>query len=245
LEFLAEPQLWIALLTLSTLEIVLGVDNLVVIAIAVGRLPEHRRSRARRIGLVLACGTRIALLVTLAHLARLDDETSGLFHLFGELISVRDLILLGGGIFLLIKGAMEIRDTIRGHNITKEAELAPASFGLVITQIALIDIVFSLDSVITAVGMVDNIPVMVAAIMLAVAVMIFAADPVGEFIDDHPTIRMLALAFIVLIGVMLVAEGFEIHIPRGYIYVAMAFAAIVEVLNLLARRKGNVPSPPA
>lgn len=236
MEFLSDPQLWIALLTLTTLEIVLGVDNLVFIAIAVGRLPDHRRSGARRIGLVLACVTRIALLVTLAHLARLNDESAGLFDLFGETISIRDLILLGGGIFLLIKGAMEIRDAIRGGNGPDKASLVPASFGLVITQIALIDIVFSLDSVITAVGMVNNIPVMVAAILIAVAVMIFAANPVGEFIDRHPTIRMLALAFIVLIGIMLMFEGFEVHIRRSYIYVAMAFAACIEVLNLLAKR---------
>lgn len=241
MEFLTDPHLWLALLTLTTLEIVLGVDNLVFIAIAVGRLPEARRSRARRIGLVLACATRILLLVTLAHLARLNDDSAGLFDLFGETISVRDLILIGGGVFLLIKGAMEIRDAIRGDNDSGEKSTLPASFGMVITQIALIDIVFSLDSVITAVGMVNNIPVMVAAILIAVAVMIFAADPVGEFIDRHPTIRMLALAFIVLIGIMLIGEGFEVHIRRSYIYVAMAFAGCIEVLNLMAKRKGGQP----
>jgi predicted tellurium resistance membrane protein TerC len=237
LEFLTDPQLWIALLTLSTLEIVLGVDNLVFISIAVGRLPEHRRSRARRFGLSLACITRIMLLVTLAELARMGDESGGLFQFFGQRISIRDLVLIGGGIFLLVKGTMEIIDAVNGGEVTPEGGRAPASFGMVIAQIAVIDIVFSLDSVITAVGMVNNIPVMVAAIVLAVAVMIFAANPVGRFIDQHATIRMLALAFIILIGAVLVCEGFQTHIPRGYIYFAMAFSAIVESLNLLAKRR--------
>ncbi len=214
MEFFTDPQLWLALLTLTALEIVLGVDNLVFIAIAVGRLPEARRSRARRVGLIFACATRIALLVTLAHLARLNDESAGLFKLFGEIISVRDLILIGGGIFLLVKGAMEIHDAIVHKEGLELKPLKTASFSFVIAQIAVIDIVFSLDSVITAVGMINNIPVMVTAILIAVAVMIFAADITGEFIDRHPTIRMLALAFIVLIGIMLIAEGFEVHFRR-------------------------------
>ncbi len=234
---LFQGELLVALLTLSTLEIVLGVDNLVFISIAVGRLPEARRSLARKLGLSFACLTRIALLLVLAHLARMDDTHAPLFHVGQQVISVRDLIMTGGGLFLLVKGAMEIHETIFGVAKEPLANGATAAFVWVIVQIAVIDIVFSLDSVITAVGMVRNIPVMVAAIVLAVLVMIFAADTVGEFIDNNPTIRMLALAFIMMIGVMLVGEGFSIHIPRGYIYFAMAFSAVVEVLNLAAKRQ--------
>ena len=237
MDFLADPQAWIALLTLSTLEIVLGVDNLVFISIAVGKLPQERRSSARRIGLVFACLTRILLLVSLAHLARLDDRTSSLFHLFGQIISIRDLVLIGGGIFLVVKGVMEIFEAISNDAGEPETKTASASFGIVIAQIALIDIVFSLDSVITAVGMVNILPVMVAAIILAVLVMIYVADPIGEFIDRNPTIKMLALAFIILVGVALICDGLGIHIARGYLYFAMAFSAAVESLNLLARRR--------
>ena len=237
MEFLSDPQAWIALLTLSTLEIVLGVDNLVFISIAVGGLPHERRSSARRIGLAFACITRILLLVSLAHLARMDDRTSSLFHLFGQVISIRDLVLIGGGIFLVVKGVMEILDAISEESQETGGRRASATFGLVIAQIALIDIVFSLDSVITAVGMVNILPVMVAAIILAVLVMIFIADPVGEFIDRNPTIKMLALAFIILVGVALICDGLGIHIARGYLYFAMAFSAAVESLNLLAKRR--------
>jgi predicted tellurium resistance membrane protein TerC len=237
LDLLNNPQLWIALLTLSTLEIVLGVDNLVFISIAVGRLPQEQHSRARRIGITLACLTRIGLLLVLAHLARLDDTHAHLFSLFGQIISVRDLIMIGGGIFLLVKGAMEIHDAVYNEPQGSPHSASAASFFFVIAQIALIDIVFSLDSVITAVGMVRNIPVMVAAIVLAVIVMLFASDPVGNFIDRNPTIRMLALAFIMLVGVVLIGEGFDMHISKGYIYFAMAFSAVVEGLNLLAKRE--------
>jgi predicted tellurium resistance membrane protein TerC len=230
-------ELLVALLTLSTLEIVLGVDNLVFISIAVGRLPHDLRPKARRFGLALACITRIALLVVLAKLARLDDTHLRLFELWGKVISLRDVIMIGGGVFLLIKGAMEIRDAIFSEPQDPDSSPTAAKFLLVILQIAIIDIVFSLDSVITAVGMVRNIPVMVAAIVLAVLVMIFASNPVGEFIDRNPTIRMLALAFIMMIGVVLVAEGIDVHIPRGYIYFAMAFSAVVEALNLRAKRE--------
>jgi predicted tellurium resistance membrane protein TerC len=230
-------QLLIALLTLTTLEIVLGVDNLVFISIAVGRLPHERRSAGRRWGLVFACFTRIALLIGLAHLARMDDAHSHLFSLFGEIISLRDLIMIGGGVFLLVKGAMEIHDAIKGGNADPAANSTPAGFVWVVLQIAIIDIVFSLDSVITAVGMVRSIPVMVAAIVLAVLVMLFASNPVGEFIDRNPTIRMLALAFILLVGVMLIGEGLDVRIPRAYLYFAMGFSAAVETLNLLAQRE--------
>jgi len=237
LEFLSDPQAWIALLTLSTLEIVLGVDNLVFISIAVGGLPHERRSSARRIGLAFACVTRILLLLSLAHLARMDDRTSSLFHLFGQIISIRDLVLIGGGIFLVVKGVMEILDAVGEESQEISGRRGSATFGMVIAQIALIDIVFSLDSVITAVGMVNILPVMVAAIILAVLVMIFIADPIGEFIDRNPTIKMLALAFIILVGVALICDGLGVHIARGYLYFAMAFSAAVESLNLLARRR--------
>lgn len=236
MDLLADPQTWIALLTLSTLEIVLGVDNLVFISIAVSRLPHERRSGARRIGLAFACVTRILLLLSLAHLARMDDQTAGLFHMLGQIISVRDLVLIGGGIFLVVKGVMEIHEALGAPHEHGPGH-ASASFALVIAQIALIDIVFSLDSVITAVGMVNILPAMVGAIILAVLVMIFVADPIGEFIDRHPTIKMLALAFIILVGVALLCDGLGVHIARGYLYFAMAFSAVVESLNLLAQRR--------
>jgi len=237
LSFLTSPELLVALLTLSTLEIVLGVDNLVFISIAVGRLPKPMRPRARRLGLALACLTRIGLLLVLATLASLDDKHMHLFTLLQQPISMRDLIMIGGGVFLIVKGSMEIHDAIYSVAQPPQAKDTAAAFVWVILQIAIIDIVFSLDSVITAVGMVRNIPVMVAAIVLAVLVMIFASNPVGEFIDRNPTIRMLALAFIMLVGVVLIGEGFDIHIPRAYIYFAMAFSAVVETLNLLAKRQ--------
>jgi len=237
-----DAELWIALFTLSTLEIVLGVDNLVFISIAVSRLPAQQRPLARKLGLAFACLTRIALLVTLAYFARMDDKHMPLFRLFGKIISVRDIILGGGGVFLIVKGIMEIVDAIRGKHAEVVASTAAASFAWIIAQIAIIDIVFSIDSVITAVGMVRNIPVMVGAIILAVAVMLFASNPVGEFIDNNPAIRMLALAFIVLIGVVLVAECFDLHIPRAYIYGSMAFSAVVEVLNLLEARSKKPPA---
>ena len=244
MSLLFDPQAWVALLTLSTLEIVLGVDNLVFISIAVSRLPEARRSNARRLGLSFACITRILLLLSLAHLARMDDRNSSLFQLFGQVISIRDLVLIGGGIFLVVKGFTEILDALRGPSEPGGAR-ASASFPLVIAQIALIDIVFSLDSVITAVGMIDMVPVMVAAIVLAVLVMIFVADPVGEFIDDNPTIKMLALAFIVMIGVVLFCDGIGVHLGRSYVYFAMAFSGVVEILNLAVRRRRRGRLPPS
>src|SRR5579859_437357 len=229
-------ELLIALLTLSTLEIVLGVDNLVFISIAVGRLPLTQRGRARRVGLALACLTRIGLLLVLAHFARMDDTHMALFRVFGKIISVRDLVMIGGGVFLLVKGAMEFHDAIYSEPQPPSTKRSASAFLFVIGQIALIDIVFSLDSVITAVGMVRNIPVMVAAIVLAVVVMIFASNPVGEFIDRNPPIRVLALAFILLVGVVLIGEGLDVQVPRAYIYFAMAFSAVVEVLNLIAKK---------
>jgi len=232
---LMDPEVWITLATLSAIEIVLGIDNLVFISIAVSRLPAQTRERARKFGIAVACLSRIALLLTLAWLAGLTHD---LFTLFGEGISVRDLVLILGGAFLLVKGSMEIRDSIMGEEDAEDIHTRPAaSFGMVIAQIAVIDIVFSLDSVIAAVGMADRTWIMVCAILLAVAVMLLAARPLGQFIDRNPTVKMLALAFIVLIGAFLVADGFSAHIPKGYIYGAMGFAALVEALNLAARRR--------
>lgn len=236
MELLTDPQVWILLVTLSTIEIVLGIDNLVFISIAVSKLPNEKREFARKFGIAVACITRIGLLLTLAWLAGL---TSDLFLLFGLGISVRDLVLILGGLFLIVKGVLEIRELVVGSRDGAGSEgKAATSFAMVIAQIAVIDIVFSLDSVIAAVGMAgDYVPVMVTAILIAVAVMLLAAQPLGRFIDSNPTIKMLALAFIVLIGTYLLADGFDMHIPRGYIYGAMGFSAMVEVLNLWAKRR--------
>jgi predicted tellurium resistance membrane protein TerC len=243
MDWLFDSEIWVALFTLATLEIVLGVDNLVFISIAVSKLPPDRRPRARRLGLMLACVTRILLLLSLALLARMQ---ANLFSLFDMDFSVRDLVLIGGGLFLLVKGTMEIHDSVEGRGEDEDIDTRPSAvFGYVIAQIAIIDIVFSLDSVITAVGMVNNIGVMVAAIVIAVAVMIFASNPIGDFIDRHPTIKMLALAFIILVGIALIADGIDIHIERKLLYFAMAFSAGVESLNILAkqraRKRGRLP----
>ncbi|MFD0322101.1 TerC family protein [Lysobacter gummosus] len=234
---LTDPQAWITLITLSAIEIVLGIDNLVFISIAVSKLPFDQREKARKFGIAVACISRIALLLTLALLARL---TSDLFTVFGQGISVRDLILIVGGAFLLVKGSMEIKDLIVGEEESEDIHTKPAaSFMMVIAQIAVIDIVFSLDSVIAAVGMANHIPVMVAAIMLAVGVMLLASKPLGHFIDNNPTIKMLALAFIVMVGLYLIADGLEFHIPKGYLYGAMGFSALVECLNLWAKKRAT------
>ena len=237
LEIIADPHFWAALFTLAALEIVLGVDNLVFVSIAVSRLAPEQRPLARKVGLSLACLTRIALLLFLSFLAGLDDQRLGLFRLAEQTISLRDLILIGGGLFLLVKAVMEIHQELEGSRDDTEEGRVFASFTFVIIQIAIIDIVFSLDSVITAIGMVNEVFVMVSAIILAVAVMIFASNPVGDFIDRHPTLRMLALAFLILVGVVLIADGFELHIPRGYVYFAMGFSIAVEALNLWARKR--------
>ncbi|GAB2671372.1 TerC family protein [Arenimonas aestuarii] len=239
MDWIFSTEIWIALLTLATLEIVLGIDNLVFISIAVSKLPPEQRPRARRFGLAMACLTRIALLLSLAFLASMQNN---LFALFGMDFSVRDLVLIAGGLFLLVKGTMEIHDTVEGEADEEDIGTKPSAvFGYVILQIAIIDIVFSLDSVITAVGMVDNRWVMVAAILMAVAVMLFAANPIGDFIDRHPTVKMLALSFIILVGVALIADGFDFHIDRKFLYFAMAFSAGVEALNILAKRKQRRP----
>jgi predicted tellurium resistance membrane protein TerC len=239
MEWMFSTEIWVALLTLATLEIVLGIDNLVFISIAVSKLPPEQRPMARKFGLALACVTRIMLLLSLAFLASMQHN---LFSLFGQDFSVRDLVLIAGGLFLLVKGTMEIHDSVEGRGEEEDIDTKPSAvFGYVIAQIAVIDIVFSLDSVITAVGMVNNKWVMVAAILVAVAVMIFAANPIGDFIDRHPTVKMLALTFIILVGAALVADGFDVHIDRKFLYFAMAFSAGVETLNILSQRKKRRP----
>ena len=237
MDWMFSSEIWVALFTLAMLEIVLGVDNLVFISIAVSKLPPERRPAARKFGLMLACVTRIMLLVSLAFLARMQ---ANLFSLMGQNFSVRDLVLIAGGLFLLVKGTMEIHDAVEGRGEDEDIDTKPSAvFGYVIAQIAIIDIVFSLDSVITAVGMVSNVWVMIAAIMIAVGVMIFASNPIGDFIDRHPTVKMLALAFIILVGVALIADGFEIHIERKLLYFAMAFSGAVETLNILAKQRAK------
>ena len=234
MDWLASPEAWIALLSLTALEIVLGVDNIIFISILVGRLPAEQRARARYIGLALAMVMRIALLLSLAWMMRLTEPV---FSVYTQHFSGRDLILLGGGLFLLAKSVLEIHHSLEGEEDGHQGGSGSAGFASTLVQIAIIDIVFSLDSVITAVGMVSEIPVMVLAIVIAVGIMMFAAKPIGDFVDSHPTIKMLALSFLILIGVALVGEGFEYHIPKGYIYFAMAFAVAVEMLNLRLRGK--------
>ncbi len=233
MELLADPQAWIALATLTALEIVLGVDNVIFISILVGRLPPHQRNRARLIGLALAMGTRIALLLSLAWIMTL---TAPLFTVFDVGVTGRALILVGGGLFLLWKSVHEIHNSLEG--ISEESAIAvEAGFAAVLVQIAIIDIIFSLDSVITAVGMVDEVAIMVTAIVIAVLVMMFAARLIGEFVDQHPTIKMLALSFLIMVGMALIAEGFGVRVPKGYIYFAMMFSVMVEMLNLRVRRR--------
>ena len=234
MELLADPQAWIALATLTALEIVLGVDNIIFISILVGRLPEAQRNRARLIGLGLAMGTRVLLLLSLAWIMSL---TSALFTVAAHEVSWRDIILIGGGLFLLWKSVHEIHNSLEGVMDGHGAAAAQATFGSVLIQIAIIDIVFSLDSVITAVGMVDEVAVMITAIMIAVLVMMFAAKAIGDFVDRNPTIKMLALSFLIMVGMALVAEGFGFHVPKGYIYFAMAFSVAVQVLNLKVRAR--------
>ena len=240
MDWIADPNAWIALATLTALEIVLGVDNIIFISILVGRLPERQRNSARRLGLLLAMGTRIALLASLVWIMRLTEP---LFELpvARQGVSGRDLILICGGLFLLWKSVHEIHGALEGVEDGHHAAAATASFASVLIQIAIIDIVFSLDSVITAVGLANDLGVMVTAIVASVLVMMFSARPIGEFVDRHPTIKMLALAFLVLIGATLIAEGFGTHVPKGYIYFAMAFSVAVEALNLRLRKKAAVP----
>jgi predicted tellurium resistance membrane protein TerC len=235
MEWATLPEAWVALATLTALEIILGVDNIIFISILVGRLPEAQRQRARIVGLSLAMAMRILLLLVISWIMRLQQP---LFDVLGMSISGRDLILIGGGLFLLAKSTLEIHHAVEGAG-AQEVTVKAASFGGVILQIGIIDLVFSLDSVITAVGMADHVPVMIIAIVLAVLVMMFAARPIGDFVDQHPTVKMLALNFLVLIGVALIAEGIDFHIPKGYIYFAMAFSVVVEMLNLRIRGRSQ------
>jgi predicted tellurium resistance membrane protein TerC len=232
-EWLADPQAWVALATLTVLEIVLGVDNIIFISILAGKLPQHQQARARRVGLILAMVMRILLLFSIAWIIRL---TAPWFAVFGHEFSGRDLILLAGGLFLIGKATHEIHNKLEGEEGHGSAKAA-ASFMNVIIQIMLLDIVFSLDSVITAVGMADHLGVMVTAVVAAVGVMMVSAGAIAGFVDRHPTVKILALSFLILIGVSLTAEAFEHHIPKGYIYFAMAFSVFVEVINLRVRTK--------
>jgi predicted tellurium resistance membrane protein TerC len=231
LELLTDPQAWIAFFTLTALELVLGIDNIVFISILVDRLPPARREFTRRVGLALALIMRILLLLTLAWLAGL---TSALFTVLGEEISGRDVILIAGGVFLIWKATSEIHGMIEGDD--HKERRAAATFAGILAQIAVIDLVFSLDSIITAVGMVDDIPVMIAAVITAVLLMMVAAGPIGRFVSRHPTVKTLALSFLIMVGMALVADGLDFHVPKGYIYFAMAFSVGVEMLNLRMRR---------
>ena len=233
-DILFNPNAWAALLTLSVLEIVLGIDNLVFISILTSRLDEARARRARAIGLSFAFIFRIALLATLSWIIGL---TAPVFAVAGQAFSWRDIILIGGGLFLMAKATHEIHGEVDPHGDDDAGDGKRRSMPAVIAQLVVIDLVFSLDSIITAVGLADDLEVMVAAVVIAMIVMFIAANPVGEFIKKHPTTKMLALAFLLLIGVALIADGFQFHIPRGYIYFAMAFAGMVEVFNVLASRR--------
>jgi len=232
-DWITDPAIWASLVTLTAMEIVLGIDNIVFISVIVGKVPPERATRARQLGLAMALVFRILLLLSLFWLIGL---TAPLFTLFGEAFSWRDLVLIAGGAFLLFKATLEIhKDVEGGHGETTTAKVY-AGFAVIVTQIAAIDLVFSVDSILTAIGMAEHVGVMIAAVVIAIAVMYVASGPVAGFIDRHPTTRMLALAFLLMIGIALVADGIGFHIPRGYLYAAMAFSAIVEVLNVLARR---------
>lgn len=236
-EWLASPEAWVALATLTALEIVLGIDNIIFISILVSRLPEHQRKFARNVGLGLAMITRLALLFSLAWIMGLVDP---LFHVFDHAISGRDIILIGGGLFLIAKATHEIHGSLEGA-VETEHNVAVSGLAMVLVQIAILDIVFSLDSVITAVGLVSQVPIMATAIIIAVGVMLLAAKSIGEFVDAHPTIKILALSFLVIVGFTLLIEGFEVHVPKGYIYFAMAFSLGVEMINIKMRKNADRP----
>jgi predicted tellurium resistance membrane protein TerC len=237
MDWITDPQIWLALVTLTTLEIVLGIDNVVFIAILAGKLPDEQQKKARLVGLALAMISRIVLLASLVWIMRL---TAPLFSVLGNEISGRDLILLIGGLFLLAKSTHEIHNKLEGQEGGSSAAVA-ASFASVIIQIILLDIVFSLDSVITAVGMTDQIGIMIAAVVIAVIFMMIFSGSISDFVNRHPTVKMLALSFLLLIGVTLIADAFERHIPKGYIYFAMAFSVFVEMLNLRLRAHQQPP----
>ena len=241
MDLASSPEAWIALLTLTVLEIVLGIDNIVFISILASKLPLHQQARARTTGLGLAMITRVLLLLSLTWIMRL---TAPLFAVLEHEFSGRDLILLTGGLFLIWKSTREIHERLEGESESERAARGAVTMGGVLLQIALLDIVFSLDSVITAVGMANQVAVMIIAIMLAVGLMMFAAGPISAFVDRHPTVKMLALSFLLLIGVTLIAEGFGQHISKGYVYFAMAFSVLVEALNLRARKGRGTASAP-
>ncbi len=241
-DWIADPAIWASLVTLTAMEIVLGIDNIVFISVIVGKLPPEQATRARRIGLALALVFRVLLLLSLFWLIGL---TASLFTVFGQDFSWRDLVLIAGGAFLLYKATTEIHRDVEGGE-GAEAETTGvkvyAGFGMIVTQIAVIDMVFSVDSILTAIGMAEHVGVMIAAVVIAIGIMYLASGPVAAFIERHPTTRMLALAFLLMIGIALIADGIGFHIPRGYLYAAMAFSAIVELLNVVAgrnRRKRN------
>ncbi|MDF3934002.1 TerC family protein [Pseudomonas citronellolis] len=243
MEWLASPEIWVAFLTLTALEIVLGIDNIIFISILVSRLPAAQQPKARFFGLALAMGTRILLLLSITWVMRL---TTDLFSVFGQGVSGRDLILFFGGLFLLFKSTMEIYHSLEGAEEGEQGGGKTRGFMAVIVQIAIIDIIFSLDSVITAVGLVSNVPVMIAAIVISVGVMMLAAGTISAFIDKHPSLKMLALSFLIVVGTVLVAEAFEVHVPKGYVYFAMAFSLAVEAINIrlrgaMARKRGEEP----
>ena len=236
-DWIVTPEGWVALATLFALEVVLGIDNIVFLSILVGRLPPQRRELARKLGLGLALIARLALLFSITWVMGLVDPW---FTVLGEEISGRDVILIGGGLFLLAKSTHEIHNSLEGSD-EAAAEALPATFGMVLVQIALLDIVFSLDSVITAVGMVGELSLMAIAIVLAVIVMLIAAKPIGDFVDSHPTVKILALSFLILVGFTLIAEGLDFHVPKGYVYFAMAFSVAVEMVNIKMRKRAEKP----
>jgi predicted tellurium resistance membrane protein TerC len=242
MEQLANPEIWIALATLTALELVLGIDNIIFISILAARLPPQQRDKARKVGILLAAVTRLGLLMAIAWIVGL---TAPLFSLFGQAFSWRDLILIGGGLFLIGKATHEIHQKLEGATETVTAGgAATATFGAVIAQIMLLDIVFSLDSIITAVGMVEQRWVMVTAILASIVFMLLFARPIGEFVERHPTVKVLALSFLIMIGLVLVADGFGQHIPKGYIYAAMAFSVFVELINLWIRKRSKTQVAP-
>ncbi|MEX5213458.1 MAG: TerC family protein [Nitrospiraceae bacterium] len=236
-EWLTHPESWIALGTLTALEIVLGIDNIIFISILVGRLPEPQRALARRAGLGLAMIARLGLLFSISWVMSL---TQPWFTVLAQEISGRDLILIGGGLFLLVKATHEIHNSLEGVE-EDDPEVMAVGLGMVLLQIGLLDIVFSLDSVITAVGLAEHVSIMAIAIILAVIVMLMAAKTIGDFVETHPTIKILALSFLILVGVTLMVEGFDVHVPKGYIYFAMAFSVGVEMLNIRMRKKRRAP----
>jgi predicted tellurium resistance membrane protein TerC len=250
MEWLSDPEIWISLITLTILEIVLGIDNIIFISIMAGKLPANKQKKARQTGLALAMITRVLLLLTLTWIMKLTTPLFNIANLIGInegsewheklAISGRDLILITGGLFLIYKSTVEIHDKLEGEEHETNTK-SVVTFSGVIVQILILDVVFSLDSVITAVGMADHIGVMIAAVILAVVVMMFSAGGISKFVNNHPTVKMLALSFLLLIGVSLLAEGFEQHIPKGYVYFAMAFSVLVEMLNLKMTKKAGKP----